>query len=84
MRNDNRAMVSWHNDIGSSEEQWNDFLTNFYTEEWEKLNSEEMAIMRAYRNHLFKKTPVADMNVLMFRVNDIHEKYPDFHIGCVP
>ena len=83
MRNDNRPYVSWTSEIGNIEEQWNDFITDFYKEEWEKLTSEEMSIMRVYRNHLFKNTPPQAMRELMFKVNDIHEKYPDFHIGCM-
>jgi hypothetical protein len=84
MKNDNRQYVSWTNDIGSNEEQWNDFVTDFYREEWEKLTKEEQGYMRSYRNHLYKNTKPIEMRELMFKVNEIHEKYQDFHIGCIP
>ena len=74
----------WHNNIGNNPEEWKEFVFNFHNEEWLKLSTEEKAIMRAYRNHLFKKTPVPDMKILMISVNEIHGKYPEFDIGCIP
>lgn len=51
---------------------------------WELLTPEEQSIMRTYSKHLAKGTDIKTIIVLMLKVNEIHDKYPDFHLGCVP
>ena len=52
--------------------------------DFDKMSGSEKAILKAYKNHLLKDTPAHQMRELMFTVNDIHEKYPDFDMGQVP
>ena len=62
-----------------------DFNLNELLEgEFEKLTSSEKAVMFIYRNHLLKNTDVAMIRGLIDKVNEIHGKYQNFHIGCVP
>lgn len=50
-------------------------------EEWEKLDSFEKSVMKNYVRML--KNEIKPKNSIILEVNKIHEKFPDFHIGCV-
>lgn len=52
--------------------------------EFYKMEASEKAIVKAYKNHLLKDTPVFKIRELMIAVNKIHERYPDFDMSQVP
>ena len=54
----------------------------YLEEEWDLLMPSEKSLMISYRRLLRKGLKVSPM--LIIAVNQIHEKYPDFHIGCIP
>jgi hypothetical protein len=60
----------------------NNPLETFLKEEWEKLNSFEKSVMKNYLRML--KNEIKPSNSIILEVNKIHERFPDFHIGCVP
>jgi hypothetical protein len=51
-------------------------------EEWELLTPSEKALCITYRRLLIKGARVSDS--LIIQLNLIHQKYPDFHMGCIP
>ena len=72
----------WKNDLGDSHFLWDDFVNDFYKEEWEKLDNSEKAICMSYEVQL-QKEETPSMKLIKV-INEIHEKYPDFHMGCLP
>jgi hypothetical protein len=72
----------WSSDIGNNENDWNNFVRDFYKEEWDKLDNNEKAICMNYEKQLKRKE---EPSLKLIKViNEIHEKYPDFHMGCLP
>jgi hypothetical protein len=60
-------------------------LIDFWNEreqEWIKLNDSEKRAMLIYRRKLISDSGASYL--LMTKVNDIHKKYPEFDIGCIP
>lgn len=50
--------------------------------EWNKLSSREKFLCITYKSQLMNNVKIKSELILM--INDIHEKYPEFHMGCVP
>lgn len=50
--------------------------------EWEALTSSEKSLCTIYRRQLTSGMKIR--SELIMAINDIHEKYPDFHMGCIP
>lgn len=83
MRNEtSSSFQEWRNDLGDSHFLWDEFVSDFYREEWEKLSSNEKAICMNYEKQL--KRDEAPSIKLIKVINEICEKYPDFHFGCLP
>lgn len=57
-------------------------LEYYLDQEWQKLNSKEKALLLNYKRQLIGEMKIA--NQLIIKVNEVHEKYPDFHVGCIP
>lgn len=51
-------------------------------DQWEKLSPVEKSLCVSYRRILIYKENASSSLVLL--INQIHCKYPDFHIGCMP
>jgi hypothetical protein len=51
-------------------------------EEWAKLDEYEKKIVILYKSYLLANGE--SPSGIAFTVNDIHNKYKDFHMGCVP
>lgn len=51
-------------------------------EEWEALFSSEKALVLNYGRRLLRGEQVRP--ALICAINAIHEKYPAFHMGCIP
>jgi hypothetical protein len=56
-------------------------LENSLNTQWEKLNSSEKALINLYIKKLYSG---GVSKKLVIEVNNIHDKYPDFHVGCAP
>jgi preprotein translocase subunit Sss1 len=50
---------------------------------WDELSSQEKALVKNYVRILTSETKKPTRKQFI-AVNDIHDKYPDFHIGCIP
>lgn len=48
-------------------------------EEWNNLSSMEKSLVKAYIRQINNDNVSFKM---VLEINKIHEKYPDFHIGC--
>lgn len=72
----------WHKNIGENETEWNDFVFNFYQEEWDKLNSQEKSLCLNYNRHFDNEIKIS--SEMINAVTEIYKKYPDFHNGCIP
>lgn len=60
----------------------NNSLREYFDEEWLKLSSEEKSIAKNYARLLMADRKPT--NEMIIKMNEIHDKYPDFHVGCVP
>lgn len=50
--------------------------------EWDELTASEKSLCTIYQRQL--NTGVTIRPELICAINDIHEKYSDFHMGCIP
>lgn len=50
--------------------------------EWDALNASEKSLCKIYQRQLVSGSKPRPE--LICAINDIHEKYPDFHMGCIP
>ena len=57
-------------------------LESYLDEEWQKLSGKEKALLLNYRRQLVGGMPIS--NAMVLRVNDVHDRHPDFHVGCIP
>lgn len=57
-------------------------LETYFKDEWGQLDSKEKAILVNYKRHL--NMGIVPTRLMVKVVNDIHDKYPDFHVGCIP
>lgn len=51
-------------------------------DEWEKLTASEKAFCLTYKRLLLKGLKINP--ALILEMNEIHERYHDFHLGCIP
>lgn len=59
-------------------------INEIQKENWNKLTTEEKAIVLTYKKKLEKGTEPKDMMQLMIKVNQIHCKYPEFSMFDTP
>jgi hypothetical protein len=61
-----------------------DYRSPFYEfvdEVWAEMDIKDKAICIKYRRQLMRgQSPSREMMIAM---NNIHDKYPDFHVGCI-
>lgn len=50
--------------------------------EWDELSSSEKSLCKIYQRQLMSGTKIRPE--LILAINDIHEKHPEFHMGCIP
>lgn len=48
---------------------------------WYQLTSEEKALIKTYIRQLETENVSLKM---VSKINRIHQKHPDFHVGCIP
>jgi hypothetical protein len=53
-----------------------------FEDEWDVLTSPEKALVLNYGRRLLRGEEVRP--ALIYAINAIHEKYPAFHMGCIP
>jgi hypothetical protein len=57
-------------------------VKDFYDEAWMQLAPREKALCLNYKAQIEDGRKVEP--VMLLKINDIHEKYEDFHLGCIP
>jgi hypothetical protein len=57
-------------------------LDEMLAEAWDELSASEKALCIQYKRLLLRGVKISPN--LILTVNEIHEKYPDFQMGCVP
>jgi hypothetical protein len=50
--------------------------------EWDELSSSEKALCLSYKRLLERGVKINP--ALICEINEIHERHPDFHMGCIP
>lgn len=61
---------------------WTSPMEFYMAEVWDQLEQKEKSVCLNYKRQLVKEMKLS--RELMVQINIIHEKYPDFHIGCIP
>ena len=61
---------------------WTSPFAELLGEMWEELSPVDKAICLTYKRHLAKKLGISKN--LIIRMGEIHERYMDFHVGCIP
>jgi hypothetical protein len=72
----------WHSNIGNDENEWENFVKDFYKEEWDKIDGNEKAVCMTYETQL-KKSEMPSAKLIKV-INEIQGKYPDLCISYSP